>query len=185
MAEAARKKRKAEELAAKNVQNEQTKFRRTLDGAGRDTMDALREQSRRVYVANRVEKVLDLTRTIYNEEQRAKPLHKLSQSELMEREKEKRILELADEYQKLADEPDEHYHMPDAYLDEQKGRLDRAKKASALFPPPPLPGRPWHCFGPKNVESQAPSAGVNLQTNKRRVVSWCRSGLSFVRVLGG
>nr|WJH19578.1 Pre-mRNA-splicing factor ATP-dependent RNA helicase DHX16 [Euglena gracilis] len=133
MADAERKKRKAAELAAKGAQQEETKFRRTLDGAGKETMDALREQSRRVYVASRVEKVLELQRSVYQEEEKLRPLHQLTEKELEEREKERRVLELAEEYKQLQETPEEHYRMPDAFIDEQRQKLDRAKKESVLY----------------------------------------------------
>lgn len=42
---------------------------------------------------------------------------------------------LGAEYRQLAEEPEEHYRMPDAFLDEQRQKLNRAKKESVLADP--------------------------------------------------
>lgn len=42
------------------------------------------------------------------------------------------MLELAEEYKQLQETPEEHYRMPDAFIDEQRQKLDRAKKESVL-----------------------------------------------------
>eukprot|EP00906_Rhabdomonas_costata_P005782 RCo008591 len=126
-------KRKAAELEASLAAAEQAKYRASLEDADAETMKALREESRRKYLEKRVDKVVDQTQKLYQEEQKAYPAHILTSGELIDRERDGRVLELAKEYQKLSEEKEEHYHIPDAYVDEVKQRIDRKKKESVLY----------------------------------------------------
>ncbi|CAO1617242.1 unnamed protein product [Sympodiomycopsis kandeliae] len=95
-------------------------------------MPNLRDRSRQEYLAKRSQQQIELLRLEIAEEERFFKGVKLSRREQRELDYKKEVLRLAEERQRLENDDDKGYAMPEDYLTEQ-GRLSSKKKEAALY----------------------------------------------------
>eukprot|EP01012_Entosiphon_sulcatum_P031654 TRINITY_DN40347_c0_g1_i1.p1 TRINITY_DN40347_c0_g1~~TRINITY_DN40347_c0_g1_i1.p1 ORF type:complete len:902 (+),score=227.97 TRINITY_DN40347_c0_g1_i1:31-2736(+) len=127
------RKRRGDEAENKSLGSE-AKKRRTIDISDAEQMRILREESRRVYVSDRVQKKLAEEQALLKAEAEMFLPEEQTIEELREREAKEKRLQIVHELQRVQkDDHHDRYHMPDAYVDEQKLKMDKAKKQSVLY----------------------------------------------------